>query len=78
MFLDTVPRSRSKLIEVPPPLATPITGTLRWPRFTIACSAGKIFLYARSPVAPKKTKASECGNRSSQSPRAGYLPAAFC
>jgi hypothetical protein len=31
----------------------------RWPRFTIACSAGKIFLYARSPVAPKNTRASE-------------------
>src|SRR5690242_9936163 len=25
----------------------------------MACSAGKIFLYARSPVAPKKTRASE-------------------
>src|SRR5262245_49137624 len=25
----------------------------------MACSAGKIFLYARSPVAPKNTKASE-------------------
>src|SRR5262249_20425715 len=42
-----------------PALATPITGTLRWPRRTIPCSAGKIFLYARSPVAPKKTRASE-------------------
>src|ERR1700751_3844670 len=42
-----------------PDLATPMTGTLRWPRFTIACSAGKIFLYARSPVAPKKTRASD-------------------
>src|SRR5438876_4798767 len=27
----------------------------------MACSAGKIILYARSPVAPKKTRASECG-----------------
>src|SRR2546430_7199676 len=35
-----------------------MTGTLRCPRCTIACSAGKIFLYARSPVAPKKTRAS--------------------
>src|SRR5580692_9233775 len=34
-------------------------GTFRCPRFTIACSDGKIFLYARSPVAPKKTSASE-------------------
>src|SRR5262249_49005464 len=36
-----------------------MTGTVRCPRLTIACSAGKIFLYARSPVAPKKTRASE-------------------
>src|SRR5215831_9660925 len=36
-----------------------MTGIARWPRLTIACSAGKIFLYARSPVAPKKTSASE-------------------
>src|SRR5262249_48828850 len=42
-----------------PALATPITGTFRWPRRAIPCSAGKIFLYARSPVAPKKTRASE-------------------
>src|SRR5215471_21144375 len=35
-----------------------MTGTLRCPRLTIACRAGKIFLYARSPVAPKKTRAS--------------------
>src|SRR5262249_18191640 len=41
-----------------PALATPMTGTLRCPRLTIACSAGKIFLYARSPVASKKTRAS--------------------
>ena len=34
-------------------------GTSRCPRFSIACSDGKIFLYARSPVAPKKTSASE-------------------
>src|SRR5712692_4436172 len=36
-----------------------MTGTSRCPRRAIACSAGKIFLYARSPVAPKKTSASE-------------------
>src|SRR4029453_18844493 len=35
-----------------------MTGTVRCPRLTIACRAGKIFLYARSPVAPKKTRAS--------------------
>src|SRR5262252_8418781 len=43
-----------------PPLATPMTGMSRWPRWIIACKAGKIFLYARSPVAPKNTRASEC------------------
>src|SRR5215831_9048787 len=42
-----------------PALATPITGTLSRPRRAIPCNAGKIFLYARSPVAPKKTRASE-------------------
>src|SRR5262252_6617074 len=42
-----------------PCLATPITGMSRWPRLIIACKAGKIFLYARSPVAPKNTRASE-------------------
>src|SRR5262249_42077737 len=30
-------------------------------RRTMLCSAGKIFLYARSPVAPKNTSASETG-----------------
>src|SRR5215470_3877250 len=44
-----------------PALATPMTGTLRWPRLIIACNDGKIFLWARSPVAPKKTSASEWG-----------------
>src|SRR5262245_43487309 len=38
-----------------------MTGTLRWPRLIIACKDGKIFLWARSPVAPKKTSASEWG-----------------
>src|ERR1700681_960814 len=33
----------------------------QWPRLTMACRAGKIFLRARSPVAPKKTNASEWG-----------------
>src|SRR5206468_8732141 len=42
-----------------PVLATPTTGTLSAPRFTIACRAGKIFLKAKSPVAPKNTKVSE-------------------
>ena len=42
-------------------------GTSRWPRRIIACSAGKIFLNARSPVAPKNTSASDRGARSSRS-----------
>jgi hypothetical protein len=33
-----------------------MTGISRCPRRVIACSAGKIFLYASSPVAPKKTE----------------------
>src|SRR4029453_4811388 len=45
---------------VQPAFATPITGMSSVPRRTIACSAGKIFLYARSPVAPKNTSASDC------------------
>ena len=36
-----------------------MTGMLRWPRLIIAWSVEKIFLWARSPVAPKKTSASE-------------------
>src|SRR5215510_8320387 len=38
-----------------------MTGVFKWPRFAMACSDGKIFLYARSPVAPKNTSASEWG-----------------
>src|SRR6185436_13838385 len=45
--------------SVQPALATPMTGTFSSPRAAIACSDGKIFLYARSPVAPKNTSASE-------------------
>src|SRR3979411_2417915 len=45
--------------RVQPALATPITGTSSVPWRTMFCRAGKIFLYARSPVAPKKTSASE-------------------
>ena len=42
---STLSRARAlSWSEVQPALATPMTGTLRWPRWTIACSAGKIFL----------------------------------
>ena len=41
------------------------------PRLSMCCNAGKIFLYARSPVAPKNTSASEC----SDSETATTLPA---
>ncbi len=40
--------------------ATPTTGTSSSPRCTIASNAGKIFLPARSPVAPNRTNASAC------------------
>src|SRR5438270_5391471 len=39
--------------------ATPTTGTLRTPRRAIAYSAGKIILWARSPVTPNRTSASD-------------------
>src|SRR5688572_1412462 len=45
--------------RVQPAFATPTIGTVSRPRRTRPWSAGKIFLYARSPVAPKKTRASE-------------------
>src|SRR5713101_2656646 len=59
VLLDAVARPGAELVEPQPAVATPMTGMSRWPRFAIACSAGKIFLNARSPVAPKKTRASE-------------------
>src|SRR2546423_2290459 len=40
--------------------ATPTTGTLRTSRRAIAYSAGKIILWARSPVTPNTTSASDC------------------
>src|SRR4029453_17150528 len=54
-------------------LATPMTGTLRWPRLIIACKDGKIFLCARSPVAPKKTSASEWGTFIMSSSLGGFF-----
>src|SRR5689334_4289329 len=51
-------RSRS-WSTVQPDFATPMTGTSSVPRLTMLCRVGKIFLYARSPVAPKNTSASE-------------------
>jgi hypothetical protein len=42
-----------------PDFASPTIGMPRGPRVTSACSAGKITLSARSPVAPKNTKASQ-------------------
>src|SRR4030095_1373098 len=56
-----------------------MTGTLRWPRLIIACKDGKIFLCARSPVAPKKTSASEWGTFIMSSSLGGFfqVPAAL-
>lgn len=60
MFFHTVIRASAKLIEEgSSSFGHADHWTLRCPRLTIACSDGKIFLYARSPVAPKKTSASE-------------------
>src|SRR4029434_2278505 len=56
-----------------PALATPMTGTLRWPRLSMACNDGKIFLWARSPVAPKKINASEWGTFIASSLFGGFL-----
>src|SRR3954471_21638063 len=42
-------------------LATPTIGKFNTPRLAMRCKAGKIFLYARSPVAPKKDSASDRG-----------------
>ena len=36
-----------------------MTGTLRFPRWIMCCKDGKICLYAKSPVAPKNTRASD-------------------
>ena len=40
--------------------ATPMTGMFSRPRRSIAASAGKIILYARSPLAPNSTSPSDC------------------
>src|SRR5215831_12708138 len=69
-------RSRS-FSTVQPDLATPITGTERFPRWIIPWSAGKIFLKARSPVAPKNTRASEAAG-SEPAPRALSEEAMSC
>src|SRR4029453_3353219 len=53
-----------------------MTGTSRWPRLIIACNDGKIFLWARSPVAPKKTNASEWGTFMSCSSFGGFFQVA--
>src|SRR5450432_997138 len=52
-------RARSRSCSMPQPdFATPMTGTAKSPRLIMPWSDGKIFLYARSPVAPKNTSAS--------------------
>src|SRR5882672_7467178 len=56
-------RARSrKLSRLEPPRDTPTIGNGACPRLSIQCSAGKIFLNARSPVAPNSTNASESGS----------------
>ena len=60
VLLEAVAGARAELVERSSPAwrrRSPARS--RCPRLIIACSDGKIFLYARSPVAPKKTSASE-------------------
>jgi len=65
--------------RVHPAFATPIIGMSRVCRLTRAWSAGKICLYARSPVAPKKTIASECDmSTSHRSQQYAYLLREAC
>src|SRR4029077_4623063 len=67
-------RARARICSTfQPALATPMTGTLRWPRLIMACNDGKIFLWARSPVAPKKTSASEWGTFIMSSSLGGFF-----
>ena len=61
VLFEAVARRALRWSRSQPALATPMTGTSRWPCLTIAWSAGKIFLWARSPVAPKNTNASDWG-----------------
>ena len=44
VLLQAVGRPRTKLIQIPSGFGYTDHGTSRCPRFTIACSAGKIFL----------------------------------
>src|SRR6188768_1764590 len=58
-LLSRLSRMRSRSPSIPePPRATPMTGASSVPCFTRPCSAGKIFLCARSPVMPNTTSAS--------------------
>src|SRR5262249_24118299 len=77
VLLDAVARPCPELSRFQPAFATPTTGTIRWPRRTMAWSAGKIFLYARSPVAPRNTNASEWVLLIGFSPSRHYLLAGF-
>ncbi len=48
-----------QLIEIPAGLGYTDNRNISSPRLASVCRAGKIFLWARSPVAPKKTRASD-------------------
>src|SRR5690242_17885626 len=70
-------RARSRNCSSPQPaLATPMMGTDNRSRATRACSAGNICLYARSPVAPKKTIASDTGTAAMAHPP--FIPHSTC
>src|SRR5947209_1906089 len=66
---STLSRARARnCSRVQPDRATPMTGTSSRPWAHIACRAGKIFLQARSPVAPRKTRASDTAADMTDSP----------
>ena len=60
VFLNAVARESFGLVRVPVLVGDTVDSTFKCSRFTTPCRDGKIFLYARSPIAPKKTTAPEC------------------
>ena len=59
MLLHTVAGAFHQLLDGPRRRRHANHGTFSCPRLAMLCSAGKIFLNARSPVMPKNTSASE-------------------
>jgi len=55
VFFQAVLCSRAELVQIPTGLGTPTTGTFKFPRFTMACRAGK-FLVGQIAGGSKKTQ----------------------